>query len=643
MHRAGIRYFLTQKLSWNQFNKFPHDTFLWEGIDGSRILTHFPPTDTYNAVPDVKTILTSRDRFAEVDRANETYLLFGHGDGGGGPSRDMLERLGRLRDCAGLPRVTPRAPSEFFARCEADIRDPMVWVGELYLELHRATYTTQAANKRDNRRSEFLLGAVELFAAVAHALRKASYPAEAIERLWKTVLFNQFHDILPGSSIHEVYEDSARDYAQVLAEGAALRDAALTSLIGRGDGRLVANPLGHDRREVIELPDAGPGSQMSADGRPIALVEAPSMGFAPLAPLAPTAPVQLEETAEGVSLANDRIRAVIGRDGRLHSLVLKSSGREAVPAGETGNRFLLFDDRPINWDAWDVDLFHLEKFDEIESARAFRILERGPLRAMVEVEWRLSDRSWIRQRISLAADSPRLDFDTEVEWREDHRFLKVEFPVAARCDFATYEIQFGHVRRPTHFNTSWDMARFEVCAHKWADFSEPGFGLALLNDSKYGHAVHGHVMRLSLLRAPTDPDPQADRGRHRFRYAVMPHAGDFRTAGVIREAYAFNQPLQVCEGPVGLKAQSFFRVEPANVVLETVKKAEDSDALIVRLYEAFGSRGVGRLSTSLPVRRAYRVNLLEDVETEGPALSDGGLPFDFSPFEILTFKLDLFG
>ncbi len=638
LRRSGIRYFLTQKLSWSQFNKFPHHTFLWEGLDGSRVLTHFPPSDTYNAMPDVATLLASRDKFKDADRANETYVLFGHGDGGGGPSRDMLARLARLRDCAGVPRATPRPPAEFFARCEKDLRDPAVWVGELYLELHRGTYTTQAANKRDNRRCEFLLRDVEFLAAMAHARAGAPYPAEALDALWKTVLFNQFHDILPGSSISQVYSDSARDYAEALRRGAELRAAAIATLTG-GEGEwVVVNTLDHDRLEVVELPAGLEGSQTSAEGRPLALVEAPAMGFAPASARTPAASVVAEEQAEGLRLENGRLRAMIGRDGRLRSLFDRQRSREAVPPGEPGNRLVLFDDRPTAWEAWDVDAFHLEKFDVVPDAHRFRLVESGPLRAVAEAEYRISERSWIRQRIVLAAESPWLEFDTEVEWRERARFLKVEFPVAARCEYATFEIQFGHLRRPTHFNTSWDLARFEVCAHKWMDFSEPGFGVALLNDSKYGCAVHGRTMRLSLLRAPSSPDPEADQGRHRFRYAVMPHGGDFRAAGVVRAAYAFNNPLLVAPA-AGAPAVSFFRVDRPNLVLDTVKRAEDGEGLIVRLYEAFGGRGVARLTSPLPFRSVRRCNLMEDPEGEPAPWTAAGADIPFDPHEIVTLRL----
>ena len=641
LRRSGIRYLLTQKLSWSQFNRFPHHTFLWEGLDGSRVLTHFPPADTYNARPDVETVLACRDRFLDADRANESYMLFGHGDGGGGPSRDHLALIARLGDCAGVPRVTYRSPAEFFERCERDVRDPAVWVGELYLELHRGTYTTQAAVKRDNRRCEVLLREVEMLAALAHAQGRAAYPAEAIERLWKIVLFNQFHDILPGSSIGEVYRDAAREYAAVLAEGEALRSAALIALFGEGSAFAAVNTLDHDRREVVELPADGPsGGQSSADGRTLALLSAPAFGAAPAEPRPPSAPALIREDGDAVVLENDRLRAVVGRDGRLRSLFEKNLAREAVPEGETSNRFVLFDDRPNQWDAWDADAFHLEKFDVIPPADSVRILERGPLRVAVEVEFRLSPRSWIRQRIRLSAEARRLEFDTEVEWRERAKFLKVEFPVAARCDFATYEIQFGHLRRPTHFNTSWDWARFEVCAHRWADFSEPGFGLAVLNDSKYGHAVHGNIMRLSLLRAPSSPDPDADRGRHRFRYALMPHGGDFRAAGVVREAAAFHQPLRIVAADPGRLSASFFRVDRPGLVIETVKKAEDTDALVVRLYEAFGGRGVARLNCALPIRRARRCTLMEDVEGEPLPGAGSGVEFAYGPHEIVTLLLE---
>ncbi len=635
---AGIRRFLTQKLSWNQFNKFPHHTFLWEGLDGSRVLTHFPPTDTYNATPDPKTLLAGVKNFKDADRANESLLLFGYGDGGGGPNRPMLEQLRRVRNVAGLPRVTVRSPREFFDRCERDLRDPCVWSGELYFELHRGTYTSQAAIKRDNRRAEILLHDAELFAAAAHALGRARYPAARLDALWKTTLLNQFHDILPGSSIGEVYRDAARDHAAVLGGAAELRDAALRALLGRGRGWCAVNPQPWARTDVVALP-AGAlrrPAQRAADGRPLALIAAPGSGYAPLLAAAPAAPVTARRTRRGFVLENGHLRATLDEGGRLVSLLDLDRGREAVAPGARANQFVLFDDRPNDWDAWDVDAFHLETRRAAPAARRRRLLESGPLRATVEFEVALTGRSRLTQRVSLCAGARQLEFDTEADWHEKDRFLKVEFPWDIRCEFATYETQFGHVRRPTHANTSWDWARFEVCAHQWADLSEPGFGIALLNDGKYGHSALGNVMRLSLLRAPKMPDPDADMGAHRFRYAVRPHGGDFRAGGVIPAARAFNSPLHIVRGAAEAPV-SFFQVDAPHVVLDTVKKAEDSDALIARLFEAHGARGPARLTTSLPCVPAARCNLLEE-DAPPPAIRRGA--FSVRPFEIVTVRLD---
>ncbi len=639
---AGGRFFLTQKLSWNQFNKPTSHTFLWEGLDGSQVLTHFPPADTYNSLANVKEVLKSSQMFKEHERARESMLLFGYGDGGGGPTPEMLEQLQRMGDVDGLPRVTQRSAADFFARCEADIQDPLVWVGELYFEYHRATYTTQARNKRDNRRSELLLRDVELLACLAGQLQGAEYPSAELERLWKLVLLNQFHDILPGSSITLVYEDSARQYADVLASGAGLRRQALQALLPcaePAEAVAAVNTLGVPRSEVVELPLDLPTRQQSAAGRSLAIATAPALGFALVDPAAaPAAPVTAADTLHGMLLENSRLRAVFHRDGHLVSLVDKASGREVIAAGRVADHFVLFDDHPLSNEAWDVDIFHLEKRDEVSGAHAARVLEAGPLRAALEFEIALSSTSWIRQVVSLDALSNRLEFACEVEWQERRRFLKVEFPLAVRAEQATYEVQFGHVQRPTHFNTSWDLARFEVCGHKWADLSEPGFGVALLSDSKYGYACQRDVLRLSLLRGPLSPDPLADLGRHHFRYALLPHAGDLRTAGVIDEGYRFNVPLLLQPAPAGLASQSFLQVNQPNLVIDTVKRAEDGDGWIVRLYESFGGRCKARLTSLLPVRAAALCNLLE--EEEAPlAWQNGALELDVLPFKILTVKL----
>ena len=650
MAGAGVRYFLTQKLSWNQFNRLPSHTFWWEGLDGTRVLTHFPPADTYNGTATVEQVLKNVSNYKDHERGKESCYVFGFGDGGGGPTREMLERLGRMTDVDGLPRVEMRSPRDFFERCEADAKDLTTWVGELYFELHRGTYTTQAAAKRGNRKAELMLRDAEFLCAAAHARRKAVYPADELTRLWKLVLLNQFHDIIPGSSITEVYEEAAEQYRDVLETAASLRNDAITALqppAEAGGQRILAvNTLGVPRREVVELPRGTAAVQKGAQGAPLGVVRAPSMGWAVSeADDDVETPVTVAHEGEGddLVLTNAHLRAVFGPDGRLRSLVHRALGREAIESGAAANHLALFDDHPNNYDAWDVDVFHTEKRWEVGPATDARVIESGPLRVAVEFAYELGSASHMKQTVRLDALSPRLEFWCEVDWHEAHKFLKVEFPLSVRSMQATYEAQFGHVQRPTHFNTSWDLARFEVCAQRWADLSEAGFGVALLNDGKYGHATHGNVMRLSLLRSPKSPDPEADMGRHAFAYALLPHTGSPLEAGVIEQAYAFNVPLLVrATGAEAGEEDPIFHVTPSSVVIDTVKKAEDSDAVVVRLYEAHGGRGRARLLTSLRVKSASLCNLLE--EEDEPLACDGhSVGFGVSPFRIVPVKLELAG
>ncbi len=646
LRQSGIKYFLTIKLSWNQFNKLSSHTFWWEGLDGSRVLTHFPPADTYNAMGNVKDAMYSLSNYKDLDRSKEAYLLFGFGDGGGGPTIEMLEQIKRMKDVDGLPKVEMRPSNEFFTRLENDARDLTTWVGELYFELHRGTYTTQAANKKYNRLSEFMLHDVEFLSAMAHALNDLDYPSAELDRMWKLILTNQFHDIIPGSSIDLVYQDSNIHYQDVLASGATLRNQALVALLGKPAveaGNVCAvNTIGIERREVVELPEGAEGGQTSAEGKPLGVIEAPAYGYNVCAPIqAVPEPVKISEQGETITMENEFVRATFRIDGSLTSLFDKRTRRESIEPGKSGNQFVLFDDKPNQWEAWDVDIFHLEKSRVVQGARTCRVVEHGPLRVSVVFEYDLSPNSSLRQTVQLSAVSPRLDFNTEVEWHERQTFLKVEFPINVRAMNATYEIQFGHLQRPTHFNTSWDWARFEVSAHHWADLSDLDFGLALLNDSKYGYATQGNVMRLSLLRSPTAPDPNADQGHHIFRYALLPHAGAPQGSGVIEEGYRFNQPMLLFPTAAGVGQRSFFSVTNPAVVIDTVKKAEDSDEIVVRMYESRGTPGTARLQTSLPVRSAAHCNLLEEVQAKASPWTDQGLEFNFKPFEILTFKLTL--
>jgi alpha-mannosidase len=619
---AGCDYFLTQKLSWNEVNKPAHHTFMWEGIDGTRIFTHFPPADTYNGDFTAEQVVGSASNFKDQDRSSRSLYLFGWGDGGGGPEPAMIEAARRLRNLDGAPGVELERSIDFFEKASAEAHDLTTWVGELYFELHRGTYTTQSRTKRLNRRAEQALREAEVWSVAAGQ----KYPAEELEVAWKRLLLNQFHDILPGSSIDWVYEEAERDLEEVLETAGGLTTAAQAKVAGDGSGFAVFNVNSHARREVVEV-----------DGR-TAMVEAPSCGWAVCDAATPGDPNHAV-TLSGRVMENELLRVEWDEQGLLTSIWDKEVGRQVLGGGARGNLLQLHHDDPANWDAWDIDLSYRDSVTDLLELAAQEVELTGPLRASVRFTRRFGG-STLWQRMVLDAGSRVLRFETDVDWQEEHKLLKVAFPVAVRSARATYEIQFGHVERTTHTNTSWDLARFEVCAHRWADLGEAGYGVALLNDCKYGYDILGSVMRLSLLRAPTHPDPTADRGRQRFTYALMPHPGNFREAGVIAAAEDLNAPLRVVSSGSSAGARrSLIGLSTPQVVVEAVKRAEDSDAIIVRLYEAWGGRCRARMRTTLPARRAALCDLLERERVE-VAVRGGELELEFDPFKIVTLKLE---
>jgi alpha-mannosidase len=625
--QAGVTALITQKMSWNDTNVFPHSTFRWEGHDGSRILAHFPPADTYNGDFSVGELLRSDDNFKDRDRSDCSLYPFGYGDGGGGPTARMLEQARRVRDLEGLPRVEVGTVSEFLSRVEPVSAGLSTWVGELYLEAHRGTLTTHADVKRANRRGEEALRAAEMWSVAAGV-----DPRNQLEPAWKSLLFNQFHDILPGSSIHWVYEDAGRDHQGVLDTAERVKDEARRRLAGPAEdpaGGLIAfNPSSYDRTEVVELPD-GSLTTVSVPGCSWGPVEAPATS-------ADWAPV---DVSAGF-LDNGILRVRWNADGLLTSVWDHATGREVIPPGRVGNLFQLHEDRPSSFDAWNVDREYLERFVDLLDLESVEITERDPMRGGVRFVRRFGA-SRLSQTVRLSAGSRRIEFDTEVDWHERHRFLKVAFPVAVRSPVATYEIQHGHIQRPTVANTSWDEARFEVCGHRWADLSEPGYGVALLNDCKYGYDVRGDVLRLSLLRATGYPDPQADRGTHRFAYALLPHPGDLRGEGrVVEEAESFNLPLEIVRGS---GSGRIVAVDRPGVSVEAVKWAEDGGDVIVRLCEVWGARGPVRVSLGLPFTSVSRTDLLErPIERPVERLVHDGsaVEFDLHPFQLVTLRFE---
>ncbi|MCX7934600.1 MAG: glycosyl hydrolase-related protein, partial [Planctomycetota bacterium] len=612
-------------------------------------------------------MLTAARLYREKDRCSLQAVPYGYGDGGGGPTAGHLERLRRYRDLEGMPRLIAMDAERFFRRLAREAKDLRAWVGELYLEYHRGTLTTQAHNKRNNRKSEVALRDVECLSALCLAMG-GRYRQEEINRAWKTVLLNQFHDILPGSSIAVVYRDSHQQYAEVLKAAAELRQEAISfysrQVDTRGDGAavLLVNTLGWDRREAVALalPErlrkqrelvavAADGRQtpvqLGADGLSRFLAEVPSLGHAVYHIRPGKCGVPSALVASPRCLENEYLRLEFDPAGRLTRIYDRERQREVLAAGGIGNQFQLFEDKPHNFDAWDVDFFYQDKLLQADGAlERQEVLERGPVRAVLRQIRRIS-KSRIVQDIALAAGARRVDFITTVEWGDEKEvILKVAFPVAVHAEQARYEIQFGSLERPTHTNMPADFARFEVAAHKWADLSEAGYGVALLNDCKYGHSIRGQVIRLSLLRAPKSPDPDADvRQTHSFTYSLMPHGGDFRQ-GVVREAYQLNVPLLAA--PVSNRRGALppvmkqMWVEGEGIVIESVKKAEDDHSVIVRLYEAHGGRGEATLGTALPARAAYETDLLEREERRLP-LRDGRVRLAFAPFQIRTVKIEI--
>ncbi|MEV1047606.1 glycoside hydrolase family 38 C-terminal domain-containing protein [Streptomyces sp. NPDC049916] len=618
MKLAGIDWFLTQKISWNTTNAFPHHTFWWEGIDGSRVFSHFPPVDSYNGDLSGADIAHTERNFRDKGPANRSLVPFGYGDGGGGPTREMLARAERLADLEGSAKVRMEGPADFFAKAREEYADAPVWVGELYLELHRGTLTSQLATKQGNRRCEHLLREAELWAATAALRTGEPYPYAALDRIWKTVLLQQFHDILPGSSIAWVHRETEQAHTEAARELNALIATAQQALAGPpdpGGGTVVFNAAPHCRDGV------------------------PALGGTPREGQPRTVPVRAGHDG-GLVLDNGLVRIAVDSRGLITSAYDLAAGREALAPGAAGNLLQLHQDFPNQWDAWDVDSFYRNTVLDLTDADEVT----GLGDAIVVV--RTVNRSRIRQLLTLREGARRLDIDTTVDWREKEKILKAAFPLDLRAGHSTAEIPFGHVQRPTHSNTSWDAARFEICAHRFLHLAEPGWGAALVNDSTYGHDVTRDVRpdggttttaRLSLLRAPRFPDPEADQGEHRLRYALVIGAdiGD-----AVREGYAFNLAERTVPGTAAVAPLA--EVDHTGVVVEAVKLADDASGdLVVRLYEALGARATTQLRPGFAVAAATVTDLLERPLPDAPDLpvTAEGVPLALRPFQILTVRL----
>ncbi len=628
MALAGLDVFITNKLSWNDTNEFPLTNFRWRGIDGTEVLAHCTPGHDYNASNTPADLHRGDQNIARKDNADTGVWLhpFGFGDGGGGPTDWQILNAVNARKCDGLPDVRLAGTRTF---CEAlrqerknlqtQGRDLPIWDGELYLEYHRGTYTTQSWLKRANRLAEHGLGVAECL-SFAGPVRAEDGPVlmPRLDRAWKLLLLNQFHDILPGSSIGWVYDEAREHHDEIRETCGALTDAGLQRWAAAVDTTglrrplMVFNPTSHVQAGVVEH-----------DGDLHYVAQVPPMGVRVVDATEP--PGVAPATAGNMTLSNGVLEATIDEQGRVARLKRFDSDREVGAPRPDGtrsplNQLVLYEDRPRAWDAWEIDREYVEKPRLADApAESCRVVEKGPLRAAIEIVRPLGQGSRLTQRFVLAAGSPRLDIQTHIEWHERQCLLRALFPVDVRSRRATYEIQYGHIERATHRNTSWEQAQFEVCAHRWVDLSEPGFGVALLNDGKYGHSCRDNVMGLTLLRSPRFPDHNADRGTHEFTYSLMPHDGDWRGAGVLHEAEALNTPLLMCSPAAdqpGACHDGWAPIEiavagAADVVIAAFKRAEDDERLILRLVESHGARGTVTLRWHLPVSAVETVDLLE--------------------------------
>ena len=673
---AGLKYFFTIKLGWSQYNRIPYDSFWWQGIDGTRLLAHFSTTlekdasfvSTYNAKATPYEALSTWRNYqgkdwAETGQTPPLLMVYGYGDGGGGPTSEMLENIGLMGEFPAAPRVKPGRVGEFFEKLEREMggRFP-VWNGELYLEYHRGTYTTQARNKRANRKGEFLLHDAEFLASYAKTLPDDyEYPHESLLRAWQLLCLNQFHDILPGTSIGQVYKDSLAHYGELFEVGDQVCEGALSHISRQlGGDLLLVNPTSFTRVDLAFYEGQNPADDNlhRADGSAVAVQPIDGGLLLDAGELLPYSviPLWIEDgvvdpesgdvpdaklSVSREHLENAFLRVELNADGDIKRVFDKVDQREVLPQGKIANQLQAFEDRPRTPDAWEIDISYEDKMWLAESAHSIEIVETGPLRVAIEIRRKIHH-SQIVQRLSLVHNSPRLDFDTTVDWRERHILLKAAFPVDILAPYATYDIQWGAVQRPTHRNTSWDWARFEVPAQKWIDLSEGGYGVSLLNDCKYGHDVHENVMRISLLRGPTYPDPEADLGEHHFVYSLYPHVGH-SLAGTVAEAYALNDQLIVWRSAIPDEIQqpntgSLLRADRSNVLIETIKAAEDGRGLIVRLYENQGWRGSFTLNADFEIHQAWRTNLLERDQEK---LRCGGnqLQGTIKPYQIMTLRL----
>lgn len=670
---CGLDHFITSKISWNDTDRFPYDAFFWHGIDGTAIKARLITTQeyesddiftTYNSVLTPSEVMGAWRRQEPKAASEDVLICYGYGDGGGGPTREMVQTGMRLeRGIPGAPEVRMEGLGKFLERSRKTMTEEAhkfpSWHGELYLELHRGTLTTIAKNKAFNRRAEQKIRELEFLASLA-TLQGVDYPQETLLTHWNTILLNQFHDILPGTSIPEVYTDSDAEYGALFDDMDSSQGSwhqAAQAAVGSDALRLV-NFTSQQRSDLVTLAADWDGTALVTAGQaqvvqPIIRADgtkewvAPSGGVPSLGWVGATqGRAEMATSSLDVSpthLENEHMMVRFDSAGEITSVVDKSNGRELIPEGGRANEFVAYEDKPVNWDAWDIDRsFEDQAWRLADQPTEIEVVETGPHRAAIRIT-RTYQSSKVVQVISLAAGARQVEFDTYVDWHEHYTVLKVGFPFDLNTTDLRSEIQFGHVKRNTHRNTSWDKAQFEASMHRWVAMNEPDFGAALINDCKYAYDSHDQTVRLTLMRGPKWPNPNADMGEHRLRYALVLFDGEIEKVHAAAEL--FNNPIAVIgrtDTAEAAPAFSFAAVDAPNVTLETVKKAEADGDLILRVFEHGNRRAKARITFGLPVAGAARVNLVEEGATPLD-LTDNGVTLDLRPFEIATLKLNLKG
>ncbi len=641
--KSGIDKFVTSKISWNETNRMPCDMFFWHGIDGTQMFTYFLTAQdkrrgekavnysTYNAELNPAQLAGAYERFTEKGLTDEVMITYGYGDGGGGPTARHLDYFDVMKDgFPGVPTPKQEFSGTFLERMKKKaFSDPSTphWHGELYLEYHRGTYTSMAQNKKYNRKSEFLFEKAESLSVAARQLLGKEYPYEDILNSWEIILLNQFHDIIPGSSIKEVYDVSRQQYEDIKAVGERIVGDvknAVAENISTDGGILVFNNNSFASSATVNL-----------DGKTVFVKNIPAKGYAVIKEYNDKNSVKVTEN----SVENRFFKLVFDKKGGITRIFDKKNKRDVLSKGKRAT-LVAYEDIPRAYDNWELSSYYSEKSWELDDVLNVKPLDDGA-RAGLEITRRFLD-STLCQRIWLYEDVAKIDFENDFDWKESHIVVKAHFPVDINSNRATYDIQFGNVERPTHMNTSWDAAKFEVCAHKFCDFSEYGYGVSLMNDCKYGHDIHDGVMSLTLLKCGTHPNPEADKCRHEFTYSLYPHAGDFRQAGTIKMAYELNVPMDAVkiEAKKGKLPESFSLVsfDSDGVFCETVKGAEDGHGTVVRAYESFNRKTETVMNVGFDFEKAYICDLCENVLSE-VRVKNGKIKLSFKPFEIVTIKL----